>query len=47
MFVMFVMLELNNLLPGVTIDQGSVLSNIQTIFLPKKSEGCQHNHQPF
>ena len=28
---MFVMFELNNLLPGVAIDQGTVLNNIQTV----------------
>ena len=39
---MFVMLEFNNLLPLVTIDQGSV-SNNQTILLAKKSEGRHTN----
>ena len=31
--------ELNKLLSGVTIAQGGVLPNIQSILLPKKSEG--------
>uniref|UniRef100_A0A5K3FLJ4 Histone H2A n=1 Tax=Mesocestoides corti TaxID=53468 RepID=A0A5K3FLJ4_MESCO len=30
--------ELNKLLGGVTIAQGGVLPNIQTVFLPKKME---------
>jgi histone H2A len=30
--------ELNKLLSGVTIAQGGVLPNIQTILLPKKTE---------
>ena len=38
MFVIFVMLEFNNLLAGVTIAQGGVLPNIQAVLLPKKSE---------
>ena len=40
---MFVMLEFNNLLPLVTIDQGRVLSNNQTVLLAKKSEGRHTN----
>ena len=32
---MFVMLEFNNLLPLVTIDEGRVLSNNQTVLLAK------------
>jgi histone H2A len=31
--------ELNKLLSGVTIAQGGVLPNIQSILLPKKTDG--------
>ena len=32
--------ELNKLLSGVTIAQGGVLPNIQSVLLPKKSQGA-------
>ena len=34
--------ELNKLLRGVTIAQGGVLPNIQSVLLPKKSGGMKH-----
>ena len=37
--------ELNKLMGGVTVAQGSVMPNIQAVLLPKKTESHHHKVQ--